>query len=107
MRASRKALALLGALIASPVLAQLGPPPPEYYAQQNGGRDCARLAAEVGPASTIVGAYRNNGPTNIEGVDARFEFEACFRAIEACERFVTEMRLDYPRGTGSCRRPGE
>jgi hypothetical protein len=104
MRASRKALVVLGALTAGQALAQLGPPPPEYYAQQNGGQDCARFAGQGAP---IVGAFRNNGPTNVEGVDARFEFEACFRAIEACERFVTEMRLDYPRGTGSCRRPGE
>lgn len=104
MRVSPKLFVAALALAAAPALAQLAPPP-DYVAQQNGGVDCVALVGEVGPQAVFVGVYRNAGLTNIEGVSATFDFEACFRTIEQCERFVNEMRFDYPRGIGACRRP--
>jgi hypothetical protein len=88
--------ALLGLALAAPAAAQLPPPPPEAYAQQIGAVPCSSGEARV------VGAYTHDGVTST-GALARFQVRFCFVAEEPCERFLNELRLDYPAGGGACR----
>jgi hypothetical protein len=95
MRRWREA-GLLSLAVALPAAAQLPPPPPEAYAQQIGAVPCSSAEARV------VGAYTHDGATST-GALARFQVRFCFAAEEPCERFLNELRLDYPAGGGACR----
>lgn len=88
--------ATLGALLlAAPLHAQGRPP--EFLAQQIGAEPCETLARALGRRETWVAHYRiveaqsslSAGTTSANG-------EACFRTVDLCQRFLTELDLDYP-----------
>lgn len=100
MRMLRSTVLIGCALASAPATAQVRPP--EFVARQAGGVDCARLQREAGAANVVRGRFVQRGPTAVFNVTADFDVRFCFRQITECERFVTEMRFDYPEGTGSC-----
>lgn len=109
MRRWRDALilgAVAGGLLSAPAFAQARPP--EYVAQVSGAAACGPLTREIGREAVVTGRYVSRGATLFMGQTSEIDVSFCFRSIQACERFVTEMRFDYPEGTGACRpgRPG-
>lgn len=103
----RLAMAALLALSAPGVGLAQTQRPPEVIALQAGGEDCSQLRNSLGSDGVWVSRYRvNGGPATNSGASYVATGEACFRSIQQCERFLTEVALDYQLADaiGDCRK---
>lgn len=88
-------LAMLGALMVAPLHAQQRPP--EFLAQQIGAEACETLARAVGRGATWVAHYRLiEAQSNLSAGTTSATGQVCFRTVDLCQRFLTELDLDYP-----------
>lgn len=100
------AAAFLMCAVQSPVHAQVQRPP-EVIALQVGGEDCTVLGKQLGDGNVWVSQYKVDGGRNTFASSTYSgSGTACFRSIQQCERFLTEMALDYELGqaSGTCRK---
>ena len=102
-------LAIISALtlsLAPPALAQTQRPP-HIVALQSGAEDCEALSKSLGVEGVWTSDYTVSGGRSTFSTSGHFGSDrACFRSIQQCERFLTELALDYEAGeaSGNCRK---
>lgn len=81
--------------------------PPAAIAVQAGAEECDSLSKTLGREGVWVSDYTVSGGRSTFSTSAHFGSDrACFRSIQQCERFLTELTLDFLAGdaSGDCRK---
>ena len=81
--------------------------PPDVIAAFAGAEECDALRRQLGRDGVWVSNYTVSGGRNsFAGPAFNGSGSACFRSVQQCERFLTELSLDYQIGeaSGSCRK---
>lgn len=81
--------------------------PPDAIAVLSGAEDCDQLRKQLGRDGVWVSRYAVVGGRNsFASSTYNGSGSACFRSIQQCERFLTEVALDYQlaEAGGDCRK---
>ena len=81
--------------------------PPDAIAVLSGAEDCDQLRRQLGREGVWVSRYAVVGGRNsFASGSYTGAGSACFRSVQQCERFLTEVALDYQlaEAGGDCRK---